>query len=426
VKKLCLSIIVIAVLAAGSALASGFRIPEQGAKAMGMANAWVAQADDATAIYFNPAGIAQIGRPDANVGVTFVAPGITHTTSKGAEVDAESNLFLVPNVNATCNMGTSNWAFGIGVSAPFGLGTEWADDSFARYASTETTIQLIDVNPTLAYKFNDAFFLGVGLDYYSSTVTIKKRVPWGALSYQATKNPALLAVPDGGFQLKGDGDGWGYNAGILYKFDKNYTFGMAYRSGFTVKYEGDADLTDIGGVGLVKYRGKTFTTPGNAELKYPGVLQMGFAARVVPKLLLEADIEWTDWSTYKQLAINFDSPLVADTVNIKDWKDTWTIRIGGDYAFSEAFHGRLGYLYDQSPVSSDHYDTLLPDGKARHGFSIGAGYVKGKFSVDAAYMGLFNTERTITKNNPDYPLTDLTGKYSGFTSLFGINAAYQF
>lgn len=429
-KKKCFVLLMMFLLIAANVWASGFRVPEQGAASMGMSNAWVATADDPTAISMNPAGIAQIGSPAISAGFLLINPSAERTAKDGTKEEVESNLFITPSLFATCNMGTSNWVFGIGVSTPFGLGTEWADDSFARYVSTLTEIELVNVNPTLAYKVNDNLFLGAGLDYYRSTVTLKKRVPWGLVTYSATGDPAALALPDGGFKMEGDGDGWGFNAGLLYKFGGKYSFGLAYRSGVTVDYDGDAELSDISGAGLM-LGGTTFKTSGAAEVDYPAMVQVGLAAEVIPALVLEFDIEWTGWSSYDKLAIDFenDNAILQDTESIKDWDDTITYRLGLEYAASEVMDIRAGYLYDKSPIPDEHFDTLLPDSESRHGVTLGLGYSFGQLTLDTSILALWGTERTINQTNVEYasnPTIDLTGDYDSFTWLFALNLDYLF
>jgi long-chain fatty acid transport protein len=237
--KKCALLTTVIIFAAASAWASGFRIPEQSAAAMGMANAWVAQADDPSAIVMNPAGIVNLDKADVSGGFLIITPGIKHTDVNGKKYESEDNVFFPPNMYGTCKMGTDKWAFGLGVSVPFGLGTEWTRDSFARYSSTLTQIELFNVNPTLAYKINKNFSIGAGIDYYHSTVTLKQQVPWGLISFAATGNPALLGTPDGGFNMVGTGDGWGYNVGLLYKGDV-LSAGLTYRSQVLVDYSGKA------------------------------------------------------------------------------------------------------------------------------------------------------------------------------------------
>lgn len=415
-------------LAAGGVWAAGFRVPEQGAAAMGMANAWVAQADDPSAIFMNPAGIAQLSGPAVSGGFLIIAPGVDHTDVSGKETSLEDRSFFPPNFYATYNSGQSPWSLGVGVSVPFGLGTEWAGDSFARYSSTLTEIKLVNVNPTVACKVNENLMLGLGLDYYNSSVTMDRKMPWGAITFMATGNPAALAIPDGSFDLKGSGDGWGYNAGILYKFGGMYSLGLAFRSEVKVDYEGDATLNNIGGVGLLLQGGTRFKTGGEAELTYPATAQLGFAAQVTPAVLVEADLDWTGWSSYDKLTIKFDDPVVGKTSSTatKDWDDTWCFRLGAKYKATDALVLSAGYLFDQSPIPDENFDTMLPDGETRHGLTVGAGYRVGKFSLDAAYLGLIQTERTISRNNPELPFTDIRGDYEGVTHMFAFNLSYLF
>ncbi len=417
--------------------ATGFRIAEQTARALGLANAWVAQADDPGAVSINPAGLARLERPTIAGGFMGIDPGVDHTAIDGRKDALGDDGFYPPSFFAACNMGGRGWAFGIGVHSPFGLGTSWPVDGFARYASTKTGIQLVDVNPALAYRLMDRLYVGLGLDYYASSMTMERLVPWGAMTAAATGDPGQADIPDGLFRMKADGRGWGFDAGVLYQFDDRYAIGLAYRSPVKIDYSGEVALHGIGGIGLDQYRGVEYTTTGTSALRYPAVFQTGVSYRPVPALVVEADLEWIGWSSFDKLALDFETGL-TDKTYVKNWKDTLSLRLGAEYAAGPAVKLRAGYLYEQSPVPDAHFDTLMPDGRRRHGFSAGAGYQVGRFVIDAAYMAVILTERKIDTPNPDYANeltgqvdpalggTDTTGSYRGFTNIFSLNVRFIF
>jgi long-chain fatty acid transport protein len=427
-KKICIVLALLIIFSAGTVWASGFRVPEQSARMMGVGNAWVATADDPSAIALNPAGITQLEGPAVSVGLIGASISLDYTAPDGSTESLEDKIHALPSLFAVGNLGTSNWSFGVGVSAPFGLGTEWPEDSFARYVNYQADLMLVNINPAVAYEFNENFSLAGGVDYYYSDVTLKRKYPWGPITFGLTGDQSALAIPDGNFKLKGNGGGWGWNGGLLFKFAERYSFGLAYRSKVKVDHEGDADLTNIGGAGLPAFGGTSFTTGGSAEIEYPDLLQFGIAARVTQQLLLEFDLEWAGWSSYKELTIKFDdeNPFLMDTTYPKDWKDTWTFRLGAMYAVNPEWELMAGFIYDESPVPNETYDTLLPDTDERYGLTLGVSYKSGSVGLDLAYLALWGSERTVEGNTVGAPFADINGKYKSFTSLFGASFSWYF
>ncbi|MCJ7500818.1 outer membrane protein transport protein, partial [bacterium] len=150
-------------LAAGPAAAGGFRIPEAGAKAMGFGNAFVGMADDPSAVQFNPAGITQLEGNRIQAGVTSVSTHNDYTDLGGTKTSAEDGSFMPPSFYYTNHLGEGQWWIGLGVTAPFGLGTEWKVGSF-NYVATETLIEMVKINPSAAYRVNDQWSVGFGID----------------------------------------------------------------------------------------------------------------------------------------------------------------------------------------------------------------------------------------------------------------------
>ena len=116
------------------AFAGGFGLNEQGAKASGMANAFAAQANDPTAVYFNPAGIVQLDGTQVTIGASPVIPqakfdssttdpaGI-RGTSPGNITNMDDKIVAVPNAYVTQKI-NDYVSFGFGTFSNFGLETE--------------------------------------------------------------------------------------------------------------------------------------------------------------------------------------------------------------------------------------------------------------------------------------------------------------
>ena len=151
------------------AQAAGFLIFEQGAKAMGMAGAFTAQADDPSAMFHNAAGIAFQRERDFYLGGTWVTGSADFTGAPpypgaGGTEKTESLSALVPHFYWVEPLG-ERWTFGLGLNAPFGLSVEWADkDTFTgRHINTRSALTAIDLNPTMGWMVTDNLSIGLGI-----------------------------------------------------------------------------------------------------------------------------------------------------------------------------------------------------------------------------------------------------------------------
>ncbi|MGB6410524.1 MAG: outer membrane protein transport protein, partial [Candidatus Deferrimicrobiaceae bacterium] len=242
-----LALLVVLLFSATSAMAGGFRLPEAGAKAMGMGFAFTAQADDPSAIYFNPAGIVQLEGDNLMVGMTYIKAnggsfsGITPLTGGASVSETQKDLdFFVPNAYFT-SKASPNFAYGVGIFSPFGLGQEYENRNTSIFRSQITKIDLktLVVNPTVAYKVNDLLSIGAGIDFMYGKAKLS-RTPVGIDS--ATGFPANLYNGD----LDGDGTAWGFNLGMLVTPIKQLKIGVAFRSKFDLDIDdGDVHLGSV-------------------------------------------------------------------------------------------------------------------------------------------------------------------------------------
>jgi long-chain fatty acid transport protein len=185
--------------------------------------------------------------------------------------------------------------------------------------------------------------------------------------------------------------------------------------------DGDAGLT--GGPAAASAAGQTSIT-------LPDLVQLGVSYKASDKLTVNADLEYTLWSTFDRIVVTSNNPLFNAT-DEKQWHDVWCLRIGGEYKLSDQWKLRAGYVYDQSPVGEAHFDTRTPDAD-RQGITIGTGYAKGNMTVDLAYMYLRFNKRTISNSLADddpipfTPDNSLNGTYKSQAQLAGITIGYTF
>ena len=209
--------------------------PVHGAKAAAMGTAFVAIADDSSAITHNPAGLTQLTGTNIYGGMTFVIPSTTYTSPSGRSEETDFQIFFPPHLYISSDLNTKDFRFGVGIFSPFGIGgRKWSNEGLTKYSSTESLIATLSINPTLAYQVLPSLSIGVGLNYMLSRTQAKRMV-----------NQSAFDADDGELILKGIGDGWGYNFGILFTPDKKVSFGFAYRSRIKVTHHGDIEFKNI-------------------------------------------------------------------------------------------------------------------------------------------------------------------------------------
>jgi long-chain fatty acid transport protein len=420
------SVLLVLVLTASTSFAAGFRIPEAGAKAMGMGFAFTAQADDPSAIYFNPAGLTQLKGNNVMLGATYLAldgaefSGTTPLTGGAVVSETQKSLdFIIPNAYYTRTTNDGYISYGIGVFSPFGLGQEYENKNTSIFRNQITLIDLktVVVNPTIAFKINEFLSVGAGIDWMYGMAKLEKTpvAPGVGNLYNS--------------ELEGDGDAWGYNFGLLLKPTENFRIGANYRSPFTLKIK-DADVnisntSPAYGSGLL---GPTpSSTKGGATVAMPATFALG-AAYTIGKLTVEADADWTFWSSFKNLPITIDNPVptLPSTSNPKNWEDVVAFRIGVEYRVTDPLSLRAGFVYDPTPVPSETMGPELPDAD-KLDYSIGVGYKIGAWTIDLAGMYIDKKDRTVSNirlegNNP----VGQNGTWTGSSWLASLDVGYRF
>jgi long-chain fatty acid transport protein len=441
------------VLVPGLAFASGFAINEQGAKAVAMGGAFVAQADDPTAVYYNPAGILQLEGTQVSVGMSPIMPHAKFKTdgnranlpppvlsnwggpAAGDTTSIKDVTFWIPNAYVSQKL-NDRFAFGFGAFSNFGLATEWNDDWEGRFITggTRADITTLSLNPVIAFKPAERLSLAVGPVLQYVEIELKNKVP-NVLGFPLGPiGPPIIgpgAVPEAGVKLTGDDWDWGWNVALLYRITDSLKFGATYRSeiGHSIT-QGDIKFSP-GGV-----NGYTNTT-GSANLKLPAIGYLGLAWSPKP-LTVEFDLQYTDWGSFNKLEVDFDRPIgipgtpayQTGLSRDEDWKAVWAYRIGVQYSVTDWLDLRAGYIYDPSPIPSKTLSPLLPSGDRRL-YCVGFGVHHENFAFDFAYNYLddesrdFNNEVGDAPNVPGVPR--MTGKFEDVDAhIFAINLSYAF
>ncbi len=402
-------------LPTGTAFGAGFALIEQSASNLGSAFAGgSASIEDASTIYFNPAGMTELDSAQAVFALHFIQPstrfsdtastgpgGISLGNDDGGDAGA---LAFVPNVYYSHEI-TPQLEFGFGINAPFGLSTEYDENWMGRYHAIESHMQTVNINPALAYKISEQVSLGAGINLQYLSVELTNAIDQPTLcAGLAAKVPPLAGcagIPttnDGYAKVSGTSWGWGANLGILYKLDDKTRFGAAWRSSIKHELEGDAEFDKIDPTLLAT--GFFVNTDASAEVELPATLSLSGFHRIDSRWAVMADVTWTQWSKFEELRIKYDSGNQGDTVQDESWEDTFRYALGVHYRHNEQWMFRAGIAYDETPIPDAEHRTPRIPGNDRTWLALGLNYkASPQLSFDLGYAHLFVDDTPIDDQN---------------------------
>ncbi len=396
----------ITALLSSQALASGFMIPEQGARAMGMGNAYSAIADTPSANWFNPAGLSF---QDNGISVSgdLIYP-LNDYEAGGQTYSAKKGVHVVPQAYLRYGADDSKISYGLGINAPFGLAVDWTGSGapFSELAAgsdsvTFSEIQAVLVNPNIAYQISDNFSVAVGIQYY---------------------NAFKVHLDGQSLNIGGSGDGFGGNAAAIYKSD-TWSIGASYRS----KVKIDITGTAVGQEGLALVGLQGIGANATTSVTFPDLQTLAIAYQATSALLLSAQVDRINWATFDQIVVDYD----PSTLNIatgttstipENWKATVAVRVGAELKVNQSTRLRAGYISDPTPTNPTDFSPRLP-GNDRQIVSLGYGHdFSENLSMDLAYMYVWLKDRTATAPTK----TAYYGTYTGLIHLLSGGITYHF
>ncbi|MBS3944169.1 MAG: outer membrane protein transport protein [Melioribacter sp.] len=412
-KKL-LQLFVSAVLFSTSIYAGGFQTGTQNARAMGMGSAFVGMVPDASAIYFNPAGLSNFKGFNLVMGTTLIMPTVDFTgpTPLTTTTSTVERTFTPINFYAAYTM-DNGLSFGLGVNNPYGLGSEWPETWLGKRLAQKTELRTFYITPTVAYKVNDYFSVGGGFSYIASNVQFVQVIDIPVLA------AGLPAAPNIKVNLEADGDpAIAWNLGLLFKPTDWVSFGFSFRSEATLNFNGDLTF-----IGLTNATHKALFPDGKGKSKLvmPWDMRFGVSLKPMKDLTVNTDFMFVGWESYKQLEADFETntSVWKDLLSPKRWNNTFGLKLGAEYLINNLAL-RAGYVYDGSPIPTKYMDPSLP-GANRNEFTVGVGYqFTPNIRFDAAYQFI-----SFTNDVTDSALP-FNGKYENSTNLFGFNLALSF
>jgi long-chain fatty acid transport protein len=419
----------------GSAFGAGFAVMEQSVKGLGNAYAGgAAAADDASTIFYNPAGLTRLPGVEFVAGVHTLIPsarfrneGSVHATGQpltGGDGGAAGTTAFIPNIYYSHRI-NDRWGAGLGVFVPFGLNTEYDSTWVGRYHAVESDLKTVNINPAVGYRLTEKISVGAGVNLQYLKAKLSSAIDFGTI-FAAFGMPGMVPQANDGFvTFKGDNWAWGYNAGALYEFSKDTRIGIAYRSRIKQKLKGDADFS---GVPSPNPTGRFLDTGVKADSTLPDSLSVSYWHNVTQEFAVMADVTWTNWSTFKEIRIRFDNPVEADAVTTTEWKDSYRFGVGVVY-MPRPWVFRAGAAYDKTPVPDAARSTpRIPDND-RTWLTLGLGYrITEKVSLDMGYAHLFveNPEIRKTASGEDLLRGGLSGSYESKVDIISAEVSLIF
>lgn len=396
------------------ARASGYALRDQSATAMGNAFAGAtAGADDPSYMFYNPAALARQTGSQIILGGSAILPNLTTGNAKGTSAvgtpiggngggnNAGDNAFI-PTLYGLLDLRQvfgleQNVKLGVGVNVPFGLETDYQEGWVGRYYALHSKISTISVTPTVAWEVLNGFSVAGGLNVQHIDAKLTNAIDFGSIG-QASGIPGSVPTrQDGRAKVSGDDIGYGFNLGVLYEPWAGSRIGAAYRSAIHHTLRGKSRFRlDSAGVGAA-LRGQGLFENSNvtADVTTPESVSFGLYHELTDEWAIMGEGQFTRWSQFKDLTLEFDNPRQPTNTTEHDWKDTWFFAAGATWRPDETWTLRGGAAFDQSPIPNKTRTPRIPTDD-RYLLSIGGTYSPlPNLAIDLSYMHVFSKDGTI-------------------------------
>jgi long-chain fatty acid transport protein len=388
-----LSILAFALIFPVSGWALGIRLFDHDAFATARGDAFVATADNPSAIYYNPAGITLTEGHNARAGVNLLGVEATYDRRDFREIKTDNDLATIPGFFYTYAPSNLPFALGVGYYLPYGLALDWPENNPFRTTTIHGELEYHTFSGVAAWKPFKSLSVAAGPTFNYACVDLRRGI----------------ALPGDSFKFNGSDYDWGATAGLLWQPFTKHSFGLSYRSETMMTFEG-------------KSRVAPYPVPvqnASTELPFPQVIIVGYSFRPTPNWNFEVDIDWTDWDSVntpvlKQKTGNVPLPL--------RWKSSWAIEAGATRYFDNGMHVSAGYVYLENSVPENSFNPLVPD-QDLHVFSAGVGGRWKRLSWDATYQFTYGPGRDVSHSV--YGAT-VNGHYTFVAHAFSLSLGWHF
>ncbi len=387
-----------------------FNFNNPGARSLGMGGAFVAVADDATAVVANPAGLVILQRPELSAEVKFtrfnndlnafsntVADGFSNrvqsrdfddsvvTPSFFSFVYPTDRLVIAAFVRELINYKSSFQTDGVYLADPEGVGCAGLPAGLCRLLPVKSELEIRALNLGLGAGLNlekeNAWLPNIGASLEFSIGRIRARLErFGTVGPTGPPNPSDVLQTE---TVDGTDIGIGFNVGVLWHPMKDLGVGLVYRRG--PRYDVQQTVTVTGGPSFVF----------DVGFKVPDVSAVGVSYRFFERLTLAIEATYIQ---YSQLVEHFQVPLANSIATKYKVDDALELHLGGEYVFfikDVPLAARAGFYtnpdhkirYTGTPRNVDEVGErlLYAGGKDRYHGTAGIGIVPSPgFQIDFA------------------------------------------
>lgn len=394
-----------AALSAQTASAAGFQLTEQSSLGAGRAYAGAGiVGDDLSAVHYNPAGMTLLPGTQMQAGSVWIEVNAEYEGKDGSSENGRYKGQAIPAGYITHQLTDDVW-LGLGLTVPFGMGTDYDKGWKGAERGYTSTILTFDINPNVAWKVNDFLSVGGGI----------------SLQYAKAKLGASMGPNVGYGKINADSWDWGWNIGAMFSPTEKIRLGLSYRSSITHDAEGDFTF-EAGSVGAIL--GLTSGTyDSKATVKTPDTLMFTTTWEATDNLRLSTLIRWAKWSNFKALTIENDG--FASNTYDNDWEDTWLFSVGADYKLNDAWTVRGGVAYEKDPVGDNSKRMAVIPDTDRLWLSLGATWNASKnIQIDGGFSYLKGIGN---RDLYDKVGGEKIGKYKSLDAvILGIQGQYRF
>jgi long-chain fatty acid transport protein len=389
--------------------AQGFQVNLEGQKQIGMGHTGVGTLQDGASVFFNPGALAMLPENYFQAGVSplFYKSDFNPSGTNVQDYNASKTAYPFTFYGAW-GPKDSRWKIGMGIYTPFGGLTDWGNTWQGKYALESLNLKAIYFQPTLSVRLTDAISIGAGFVYNAASVDLTQALPLSGSSGQ-----------DGQAELKGNGHGYGWNAGIFIKASKELTIGFTHRSGVsTTISDGNAIFTVPASLSSSFPQPNTFSS----TIPLPATNAIGFGFYPTKQWTIAFDANLYGWNVYKSLAFNYktNTPELQDTNEPRDYKNAVALRAGAQYKYKDKWAFRFGGGYATTAVNDGYVTPEAPDANRVYG-TLGLGYTMAKhLDLDVSFEYEHLMARTQTNT-----YTNLSGTFETNVYIPGISLAYH-
>lgn len=402
----------VGVLGANPAMAGGLLLYEFGTPEVGLASAgWGARAQDASTVFTNPAGMTRLEGSQILLGAQALYGDYAfsigpNTSSALGTGDGGNPIGWLPGGGAFMSFSASrDLKFGFAMAGNFGLSEKYDDSWVGRYYVQEATLLGMSLVPSVAYKVNDQFSVGGGLN-----------VMYGILKNQVAVNNIAPAFGDGRLELDDTTWGLGFNIGLLYEHSASTRFSLTYNSQVDLDFKAPAEFSNLtpGLEALLRARG---LLGANIDLgvKVPQQVMVSAFHQLNTRWAVLGSLGWQQWSKFGKVEVGVDSNNPTSLTTNLDYDDTWHAALGAQYQMADAWLLNFGVAYDSKFQGGSTVSPMLPANDAwRFGAGVENQYSKTfswGFSAEYVYGGTLEVDKQSTALVALGGRGDLVGSY---------------